>query len=96
MVEVLTSNGYRVDHEKLSKKMAKECQLSERQAEAFVLRKVGDYSVEKTAEFMEVSEGTVSSYSERYRKKLSDSEFLVNLFLQYDVKRLETLEITSS
>lgn len=96
MVKVVTSEGYAVEHEKLAKKITEKCQLSQRQAEVFVLRKVGDYNVEKTAEIMEVSEGTVSNYSTVYREKLLDSEFLVNLFLQYDKRRLEIFKICAS
>lgn len=82
-MEVLSADGFVIDHEELAEKFTTVSNFSKREAEVFVLRNIAELSVEETAKKMDVSTGSVSEYSTRYREKFSEAESLLELRERY-------------
>lgn len=80
---VPTADGMRLEHEELAEKLENKTHVSKRQAEVFVLRKMGGLSVEEVSEELNIGEGTISEHSKRYREKVSKAESLLGFKDRY-------------
>lgn len=82
-MRVRTADGIQIDHKNIAETLEDNTHLSSRQAEVFVLRRIGDFSVEKTADIMDIGSGTVSGYSDEIRDKISKAETLQEFKKRY-------------
>jgi DNA-directed RNA polymerase specialized sigma24 family protein len=78
-MKISSIEGMVLDSEKLAEKMSNVSYFSKRQAEIYVLRNNVGLSVEEVAEELDLSPGTVSKYSERYREKIKMAEATISL-----------------